>query len=126
MPEARKTTDLVAHSKALEAAGTAISLVMQVPSPLKSIADQLIRSASSVPANPAEGHGRLGAPASQVFQAGALAACQHDAENSSTPTGHARHPSVNGCVSRCSPESFPPSSTEVRACTSITSSRDPT
>ena len=60
MLDARTTTDLVAHSKALEAAGTAIRLVMRVPAPLKSIADQVIRSASSVPANLAEGHGRSG------------------------------------------------------------------
>jgi four helix bundle protein len=53
-------TDLVAHEKALEAAGEAISLVMRVSAPLKSIADQVIRSASSVPANLAEGHGRTG------------------------------------------------------------------
>jgi four helix bundle protein len=39
--------NLIAHEKALEA-------------PLKSIADQVIRSASSVPANLAEGHGRSG------------------------------------------------------------------
>ena len=60
MLNARATTELVAHSKALEAAGTAINLVMRVPAPLKSIADQVIRSASSVPANLAEGQGRSG------------------------------------------------------------------
>ena len=54
------SNQLVAYSKALEAAGTAIKLVSRVPAPLKSIADQLIRSASSVPANLAEGHGRFG------------------------------------------------------------------
>jgi len=60
MRNALPTTGLIAHRKALEAAGIAISLVMRVPAPLKSLADQVIRSASSVPANLSEGHGRSG------------------------------------------------------------------
>jgi four helix bundle protein len=60
MPDARPTPNLVAHSKALEAAGTTIRLVMRVPAPLKSIAEQAIRAAASVPANLAEGAGRCG------------------------------------------------------------------
>jgi four helix bundle protein len=60
MSNAKNPTNLVAYTKALEAAGNAIKLVSRVPAPLKSIADQLIRSASSVPANLAEGHGRKG------------------------------------------------------------------
>jgi len=52
MSNAVTHTNLIAIEKALEAAGMAIQLVMRVPAPLKSIADQAIRSASSVPAAP--------------------------------------------------------------------------
>jgi hypothetical protein len=58
MPNALATTNLAVLDMALEAAGAAITLVMRVPAPLKSVADQVIRSASSVAANLAEGHGR--------------------------------------------------------------------
>jgi len=60
MSNALANANLVAHEMALAAAGDAISLVLRVPAPLKSIADQVIRSASSVPANIAEGNGRSG------------------------------------------------------------------
>ncbi len=51
---------LDAETIALEAAASAIALVRPVPAPLRSLADQVVRSASSVPANLAEGNGRSG------------------------------------------------------------------
>jgi hypothetical protein len=60
MRNALANTGLIAHRTALDAAGIAIKLVMRLPAPLKPIADQVIHSASSVPANLAEGHGRSG------------------------------------------------------------------
>jgi four helix bundle protein len=44
----------------LTAAGIAMKLVLRVPAPLRSLADQTIRAASSVAANLSEGHGRCG------------------------------------------------------------------
>ena len=60
MDDTLSSTNFVALDKALDAAGVAISLAVRVPAPLKPIADQIIRSASSVPANLAEGKGRSG------------------------------------------------------------------
>jgi four helix bundle protein len=60
MHDALPTTGLIAYRKAMEAAGIAISIVLRVPAPLRSVADQVVRAASSVPANLAEGHGRSG------------------------------------------------------------------
>jgi len=60
MHERQLETGFDALDKATTAAGIAISLAMRVPAPLKPIANQIIRSASSVPANLAEGAGRTG------------------------------------------------------------------
>ena len=55
MPHALPTNRLVAHRKALEAAVMTLKLTSRVPLPLKPIADQAIRAASSVPGGPAGG-----------------------------------------------------------------------
>jgi len=60
MHDAKPTSEFIVHTKAIEAAGIAIGLVSRLPIPLRSLADQVIRSASSVPANLAEGAGRAG------------------------------------------------------------------
>ena len=60
MHDTQPSTGFDALDKSIAAASIAISLVMRVPAPLKPIADQVIRSASSVPANLAEGAGRSG------------------------------------------------------------------
>ena len=51
---------LIALTTALEAAGIALAIARRVPAPLKSLADQVVRSATSVAANLSEGHGRTG------------------------------------------------------------------
>jgi len=60
MNNALPNRNLIVTEKAIDAADRAISLVRRVPAPLKSLADQVIRSAASVPANLSEGHGRTG------------------------------------------------------------------
>jgi len=68
MHENQQSIRFDALEKATTAAGIAITLVMRVPAPLKSIADQVIRSASSVPANLAEGAGRSGRDRTHHFR----------------------------------------------------------
>jgi four helix bundle protein len=60
MNNALPKNNLIATEKAIQAAAATISLVKGVPAPLKTIADQAVRSAASVPAKLAEGHGRSG------------------------------------------------------------------
>jgi len=59
---------LDAHTKAVQAASLAITLATRVPVQLRSIGDQVIRSASSVAANLAEGHGRSGRDRLHIYR----------------------------------------------------------
>ena len=98
---------LLAHEKALEAAGAAITLEMRVPAPLKSIADQAIRSASSVPANLAEGHGRSGRDRLHFWRIAYASATEVDS--------HLRLPASAGSINRVKAEGALASFDEVRA-----------
>ncbi len=109
MLDASRTTDLVAHAKALEAAGAAIRMVMRVPSPLRSIADQLIRSASSVPANLAEGHGRSGRDRLHFWRIAYASAKETDS--------HLRLLAHSGAIERARAETVLKAFDEVRAMT---------
>ncbi len=60
MPHALQSPRPAAQAKALRGAGIAIAFASGVRTPLRSIAEQLIRAAASVPANIAEGQGRSG------------------------------------------------------------------
>ncbi|MGD8441692.1 MAG: four helix bundle protein [Holophagae bacterium] len=60
MRDAKPTSEFIAHTKALQAAGIALELVSRLPVAYRSLADQVIRSAASVPANLADGLGRSG------------------------------------------------------------------
>ncbi|MCP4902699.1 MAG: four helix bundle protein [bacterium] len=60
MHDSQPRTDLIAHNVALEDASQTLALVRRVPTPFKSLSDQVIRAASSVAANLNEGNGRFG------------------------------------------------------------------
>ena len=103
------TNALIAHQKALEAAGTAIKLSMKVSAPLKPIADQVIRSASSVPANLAEGHGRVGRDRVHLWRIAYASAKEVDS--------HLRLLTAAGAVDRTAANSSLDGFDEVRAMT---------
>ena len=63
MPDALPRDPFIVQHTALEAAGIALKVVNSVPPPLKTLADQVIRSASSVPAHHAA-RSRATAPSS--------------------------------------------------------------
>ena len=109
MTNSLTNSKLVAHEKALEAAGLAIKLVMVIPAPLKSIADQVIRSANSVAANLAEGHGRSGRDRMRFWRIAYASAKEVDS--------HLRLPSRIGAINRSKAERALETFDEVRAMT---------
>jgi four helix bundle protein len=62
------TSRLIALTTALEAAGEALAIARRVPPPLTSLADQVVRAATSVAANLSEGHGRSGRDRNQHWR----------------------------------------------------------
>ncbi len=100
---------LAAHRKALEAAGAAIKLVIRLPAPLKAIGDQVIRSASSVAANLAEGHGRSGRDRLQYWRVAYASAKEVDS--------HLRLLAATGAVSRSAAQTAIDDFDHVRAMT---------
>ncbi|MCP4900993.1 MAG: four helix bundle protein [bacterium] len=60
MHDSLPNNNLIAYTRAIEAAGITLALVRRVPAPFKSLADQAIRASSSVAANLSEGQGRFG------------------------------------------------------------------
>jgi four helix bundle protein len=60
MKYSQPPTSFIALDKATKAAGIALQLARRVSGPLKSLGDQVVRSAVSVPSNLSEGHGRCG------------------------------------------------------------------
>jgi four helix bundle protein len=109
MSNALTNTNLIAQEKALVAAGDAIALVMRVPAPLRSIADQVIRSASSVPANLAEGHGRTGRDRLHFWRIAYASAREVDS--------HLKLLAQSGAVNRATAERAISTFDEVRAMT---------
>ncbi|MCP4898222.1 MAG: four helix bundle protein [bacterium] len=60
MHDSQHNNDLMACTVAVEAATRVFALVKRVPAPFRSLADQVVRAASSVAANLSEGNGRCG------------------------------------------------------------------
>jgi four helix bundle protein len=86
-------SNLIVYRAALEAATIVLSTARRVPAPLKSIADQAIRSAASVPANLAEGHGRSGRDRLHHWRIAFASAREVDC--------HLRLLEASGAVDRC-------------------------